>query len=142
MFAYSWLRSTRKGIQNLHSYGPERYKVIHYETLVGQPEETLRSLALFLGIEIEDTMLTPTRAGRVWQGNSMFGDRFHGISERSVGRFRKNLTSEAIHRLEKLLYPEIEQFNYLLNSPITWFVKLSSLGTRTYWHLRDKYSIS
>jgi len=142
VFAYSWLRSTRTGIKNLRTYGPKRYKIINYETLVKQPEETLRDLSMFLGIEIDDTMLTPTRAGKIWQGNSMFGDRFNGISESSVGRFRENLAPEVIRRLEKLLYPELEHFNYVLDSPMGWFDKILSFSTRTYWYFRNMYASS
>ena len=139
VFAFSWLRSTRTGIQNLRFYGPKRYKIVNYEALVRQSEETLRDLAMFLGIEIDDTMLNPTRAGQAWQGNSMFGDRFNGISESSVGRFRKNLAPEVVRRLEKLLYPELEHFDYVLDYPLGWFDKISSFSSRTYWLFRNRH---
>jgi hypothetical protein len=133
VFAFSWLQSTERGWRNLKKYGPLRYHIIQYETLVRQPEQTLINLASFLEIDFTVGMLVPTRAGKAWRGNSMFADEFHTISDKSIGRYQKSLSPEIIRELEKLLFRECQRLGYPLKSPVGVIDRTVSAGVRARW---------
>jgi hypothetical protein len=52
-----WLDSARLARRNQQHY-PDRYKIVRYETLISQREETLREVCAFLNEEFEPSMLT------------------------------------------------------------------------------------
>lgn len=85
-----WLYSAGLAERNLRRY-PDRYKVVRYETLVSQPEATLREICAFLGERYTPAMLTMDGAPRF---REQFGAHPDGATEGSqittayVGRFR------------------------------------------------------
>lgn len=101
-FARNWRRSTRAGLANLKRFGEARYKLIRYEDFVRDPEAALRELCAFLDIAKDPSMRRPTRGGKIWQGNSMFAEKFEGINDLAVGRWRKSLGGEELYWLESI----------------------------------------
>ena len=89
-----WNRSCRQ-IQKLMDRR-ERYLVVRYEDLIQAPRESLERVCRFVGIEFVPELLTPTRAGRQWQGNSSFHTAFSGISAQSVDHWKHELTEDEI----------------------------------------------
>ncbi len=90
-FAANWRRSTQVGLQNQAHYGKERYYVLRYEDLTCEPEKELQKLVDFLQIEWDAALVSPTRAGEQWRGNSMFANQFQGISAAPVARWKEAL---------------------------------------------------
>jgi hypothetical protein len=91
-FAANWKRSTLAGLGNQKRYGEQRYLLLRFEDLTGQPQVYLRRLADFLQIEWDISLAAPTRAGAQWQGNSMFADQFQAISAAPVARWKSGLS--------------------------------------------------
>ena len=79
-FARNWRRSTHAGLVNRERYGETRYRLIRYEDFTRDPEAHINQLCAFLGISDDPSMRKPTRGGKAWTGNSMFADKFSGIS--------------------------------------------------------------
>ncbi len=52
-----WVRDLHANMKMGAMIGPDRYKVICYESLVIHPEETLRNICAFIGVEYSDEML-------------------------------------------------------------------------------------
>lgn len=75
---------------------------LKYEDLLSDPVRVLKELVLFLEIEWNDTLLQPTRSGKLWKGNSMFNSGSTSIHTESVGRFRNNIWDEDISIIEFL----------------------------------------
>jgi len=123
-FARSWLTSTRSGWRNARRFGERRYMLMRYEDLVMTTEETLAGVIDFLQIRGDPILRQPTRAGKPWGGNSMFGDRFAGVSPQPVARYRDALESAEVLRLEGALYPEMRKLGYVLENR-------DSVGLRT-----------
>jgi len=124
-FAVSWRSSIHRGWANQKRYGSQNYLIIRYEDLVTNLESTLAVVRDFLGIRDDPILRQPTRNGRSWRGNSMFGDRFEGVSAKPVGRFRQTLDPAIVTRLEAALFPEMRQLRYPLEnpvSPLAWFI--------------------
>ncbi len=82
-----------------------RLRVVRYEALVGEPEQTVRDLCSFLGIDFEGSMVhvsdivDPT-TGKRWQGNSTFDAELAEISTAPADRWRQLLDSEALAMIE------------------------------------------
>jgi hypothetical protein len=93
-----WLASIELAKRNQQRY-PDRYKIVQYETLVTQPEATLRDVCAFLDEEYTPDMLTMEGAPdhRNRGGNSSYGKRKPGhISTSSIGRYRKILSKREL----------------------------------------------
>jgi hypothetical protein len=94
----AWLASFELAAANRERY-PDRYRVLEYETLVREPEGTMRSLCDFIDEPYEPAMLQMTGANEFREsgGNSSYGKFAAGeISPRSVGRFRGVLSDRQI----------------------------------------------
>ncbi len=69
------------------------YKIIRYEDLLTNPENTMRQVADFLEITYHDSLLTPTMFSEKWQGNSTSRIKFDSISKINMDRWKKEITS-------------------------------------------------
>ena len=94
VFAQNWVDSTGAGLENRAHYGTENYMIVRYEDLVQKPNETLSDICNYLGIYQTDMLWVPTRNGEAWMGNSMFTERFKGISSTPVERWKGSLKPE------------------------------------------------
>jgi hypothetical protein len=86
--------------------------MLRYEDLAQSPEPTLRRLTGFLGIDWDDSLAAPTRAGAQWQGNSMFADRFGGISAAPVARWKESLPAREAAVIEQMAGGWMRRFDY------------------------------
>lgn len=89
-----WLSSARLALQNEQRY-PDRYKVLRYESIATNPEETIREVCDFIEEPFTPEMLNMQGAPtfREKGSNSSYGQRDPGvISSDSIGRFRQVLT--------------------------------------------------
>ena len=115
-FARNWRRSTRAGLANRERYGEARYRILRYEDFVRDPEAAIRDLCAFLGIDDDPSLRRPTRGGKAWSGNSMFAERFDGISASAVARWRESLAGEELYWLESLAGSEMRRMGYPLEA--------------------------
>ncbi len=148
--AAAWLSSAKLAERNQQLY-PNRYKVVRYETLANEPEETLRDICEFMGEPYSPMMLTMNgaKAFRDEGGNSSYTQYEPGrISTRSIGRFRQVLTKQQIlfiqmfcrqhmlaldYQLDELSLSIPEQLGFYL-----WFVP-DNLARMTAWHAREAF---
>jgi hypothetical protein len=97
-----WLSSVELAERNRAAHG-ERYRILRYESLVGDPEGVCRSICEFIGEPYSPDMLTMAgaRSFRDQGSNSSYGRRERGvISTDSVGRFRDVLSPSQTHFIE------------------------------------------
>jgi Sulfotransferase family len=111
-FAESWTRSTQLGLQSQERLGDSRYLLLRYEDLVHTPEQTLCTIRAFLAIEQDPSLMTPTRAGVPWGGNSMFDQEFDAISAASADRWREELSPSDAGLIWLLARPEMQAMGY------------------------------
>jgi hypothetical protein len=110
----AWLGSVRLGEENQARY-PGRYRIVRYETLVHDPEGTLRDLCAFIGEPYDPAMLDMSGAEefRASGGNSSFGAFAAGeISARSVGRYRDVLSPRQIAFVQREAVPVMRRHGY------------------------------
>lgn len=109
-----WLRATRHGRRNVRRY-PDNYRIVRYESLAMEPEDTLREICAFIGEEYSPAMLSMQGAGEYREsgGNSSFDKIEPGvISTRSIGRFRAVLTASEIAFIQMTCGQEMTAFDY------------------------------
>jgi hypothetical protein len=145
-----WLSSINYAKQYQKKY-PARYKVIRYESLVYQPEMTLRDICAFIGEDYTSEMLSMKGAEmfRDEGGNSSYGQHEPGrISTKSIGRFRQVLSPRKITFMQKFAGREMLAYDYPLEnvqlSPGDqfWFFLVDlhfNLMRMLAWRLREAY---
>jgi protein-tyrosine sulfotransferase len=111
-FASNWRRSTAAGLKNQECFHPERYYILRYEDLTASPETVIRELVDFLNVSWDPSLTNPTRDGKGWEGNSMFSNKFEGISAAPVARWKEKLASQDAKVIECITGPLLEQFQY------------------------------
>jgi hypothetical protein len=99
-------------VQNQARYGEERYCTLHYEDLTQNPERELEKLTDFLQINWDPALITPTRAGAQWGGNSMFASQFQEISTTPVARWKEKLAQDDALVIEIGAGELMKQFGY------------------------------
>ena len=132
-FARSWHQSAQAGWRNQEHYGEDRYLIMRYEDLLEQPEQSIAAICKFLCISDDPILRRPTRSGQIWGGNSMFDERFDGISRNPIGRYKDRLSQEDIATLEAALFPDMERFGYVLENPVDANLRLRWLASRLRW---------
>lgn len=90
----------------------EDYLVLRYEDLIQQTESIMRQVASFLEIPFENVMLYPTTLGMEWQGNSMSGQRFNGISTDPLTVWKDEIHPLEIELVNLLLHHVLNKFGY------------------------------
>ncbi len=85
--------------------------IVPYEKLVCEPVSMMQQVCAYLQIEFDpDTVLTPTKVGRFWSGNSAARTNFSQISTEPVSRWERELSEDEIGWVEwhcRDLMPEL-----------------------------------
>ena len=88
------------------------FVIVRYEDLVRQPEVAMRHVAGHLGLDFVPSLLTPTRAGRPWRGNSMHDTAFTEVAGGSIGIFQDRLEPSARRTIESRLGIAMRRHGY------------------------------
>lgn len=87
--------------------------VVQYERLVSEPASTMEEVCGYVGIEFDpDTVLTPTKVGRFWSGNSAARINFSQISTEPVTRWERELSQDEIGWIEWHCRDLMPEFGY------------------------------
>ena len=89
-----WRESAMATLRNKKTYG-ERVCIIRFEDLIGKTEAVMRSLAEFLDIEFDRSLLIPTFNGFPIKANTSFESEQHGIMKSTLAR-HKTLSKEDV----------------------------------------------
>ena len=109
-----WLSSVSLAKDNQRRY-PDQYKIVRYETLAAQPEETLREICDFIGEPYVPEMITMQGAKKFREqgSNSSYGQRKPGaISTSSIGRYPQVLSPGQIAFIQTITRQEMKAFDY------------------------------
>jgi hypothetical protein len=112
----AWLASVELAAANRERY-PDRYRVLEYETLVRDPEGTMRSVCDFIEERFEPALLRMEGAAEFREsgGNSSYGKFAAGdISPRSIGRFRGVLSDRQVAFVQRTAGRQMTMHGYEL----------------------------
>ena len=101
--------------------------IVPYETLVREPASTMEEVCAYLEIDFDpDTLLTPTKVGQLWSGNSAARTNFSQISTEPVSRWERELSEDEIGWVEwhcRDLMPESGYQPRLRRRELRYFVR-------------------
>jgi hypothetical protein len=87
--------------------------VVPYEQLVCEPARTMEEVCAYLEIHFDAaTVLTPTKVGQFWSGNSATRINFSQISTEPVTRWRRELAEDEIGWVEWHCRDLMPEFGY------------------------------
>lgn len=112
--AAEWIHSARLALRNAERH-PGSYRVVRYESLVGDAPSELEEICRFIQAPWAEEMLGMGGAGsfRESGGNSSYGARTPGtISADSIGRYRSVLTRGQIEFIEGAAGEEMAAMGY------------------------------
>ena len=102
-----WNKSTQAMIRNKERFG-ERVCIIRFEDLVNATEPVMRYLALFLGIQFHEILLTPTFNKFPIRANTSFGVEEKGILHSTLMRY-KTLNEEDLKIIDEMTKEEYKK---------------------------------
>lgn len=106
-----------RNFRKLQAGDPERFFLMKYEALVDSPETSLRDLISGLGLNWDAKVLrhdlAPSTLRESPMGHLSAADVTRPINSSSVGRWRKNLSSEAVEEFEKRAGDSLRELGYL-----------------------------
>jgi hypothetical protein len=101
--------------------------VVAYENLVSDPAAMMKQVCNYLEIDFDPgTVLTPTKIGRFWSGNSAARTNFSEISTEPVTRWQRELSEDEIGWVEwhcRDLMPELGYQPRLSRRELRYFVR-------------------
>lgn len=105
------IRNFQRLSKRIEAADRDRTYVLRYETLVAQPEQTMRSISEWLKIRFEPCLLQPTMRGKHWPGISSFAptDR---IESAAANRVVQALDLAEVALIKKHLAAFRDCFNY------------------------------
>lgn len=102
----------RMALVNKKRFGADRYLVLRFEDVARSTENSMRSVASFLGIEFDTCLLKPTVYGRSIPGNSFEGELMYSVSTKNVDRWRERITPAEAQIIEFHFSGIMEEFGY------------------------------
>jgi hypothetical protein len=88
---------------DFHAMAQDRVRIVHYETLVSRPLETLQELCSFLGEPFEERMLAFHKGAQAENSADSTADWSNlrrPLMHANFGKYKKSLTRRQIHRVE------------------------------------------
>ena len=108
-----WLNVARRAIQHRSQPDPTRpMEIVEYRHLLTEPARVLRRVCSFLEVPYSPVVLTPTKVGLPWSGNSSAGETFSAISQMPGDRWRQLLTPSEIGWIEWHCCEAMEHVGY------------------------------
>jgi hypothetical protein len=119
--ARRWQREQRLGLSWLTQLGPEQVFLLRYETLLANPEATVRRLCDFLGEEFRPEMLEYYRSGEARKSGSLsisWQNTAKPVLTANTAKFHRCLRPDEILLFEAIAGEALAELGYeLLNAP-------------------------
>lgn len=90
----------------------KEYHIIKFEDLVLQPFESVQTICELLDLPCWDGMLTPTKSGKKYSGNSHEGKIFNSISTENVNRWQHRISELDAQIIEACCADMMAYFGY------------------------------
>lgn len=90
----------------------ENYLVVKYEDILSNPTDTIDTICSFLDLEFNDSLLTPTKDGKLWTGNSSSNIRFTGINSDNINNWKNHIKGVDIYYINILFKDILDRYKY------------------------------
>ena len=113
-----WRAAANASLQALNRHGEDRVRIVRYENVIDSPEETVRDVAQWLGLEYSSELLSVP----LHNSSTMAFDREAGISKTPQNRWREVLSEREIGVIQKTAGQSLIETGFVLEN-----VKTSAL---------------
>jgi hypothetical protein len=113
--ALYWKRRVCRGRATGEALGPDRYMEMRYEDLVQDPEQVLRGVSTFIGIEFDERMLRFHESGDIVRSETAHPSAHTNLSRpigARVNDWRSQFSTEEAAVFDVLAGSTLEQFGY------------------------------
>jgi hypothetical protein len=104
-----WLAAGRGALKWRRQSSRWSVRMLRFDRLLGEAEETLRRIACWLDIEFVPELLEPTFNGRPIRANSSFADVSTAVSTQPLDRARRTLDQDDVDYIDERAGPLFEQ---------------------------------
>lgn len=111
--AQFWANGVTEALVNQQIVGKDNYKIIRFEDLIVDPENTMKSVCEFLGLRFVPAILNPDEKG-LEEKEKYVKSTFDASK---IDKWKSQLTAKEIFKLEKIQGPILQKFGYDLTTP-------------------------
>jgi hypothetical protein len=97
---------------NQETIGTDRYKVLKFEDLTANPQNNLKLLAEYIGIDYNNNLLYPSTFGFRWDGNNFDGIKHQGPSAVNVNKWKDRISENDARLIEFHFRDIMDYFDY------------------------------
>jgi hypothetical protein len=97
---------------NSEILGKERYKVIKFEDITSNTDESMKDIANFIGVAFDNKMLNPTIFGHSWYGNNFSGVKITSPSSFNVSKWKQRIEEHQAKIIEFYFKDIMDYFEY------------------------------
>ncbi|MEA3449378.1 MAG: sulfotransferase, partial [Patescibacteria group bacterium] len=91
----------------------DNYCLIKFEDLLNYPEEEMKKIAYFIGVDFDKTLLEPTIGGKPWFGNSAYSKvKFTEINKAPTKKWKEEITDYEIAMINKNFMAVLKKYYY------------------------------
>ena len=106
------------------------YLEIHFEDLLGRPEETLGQVSRFIDQPLDYQLIRRVAYGSVSKPNTSFRTETANAEFNPVGRWKQAFSQEQLQRFEQLVGPTLQELGYTLATTPAKDLSLTMKATR------------
>jgi len=88
------------------------YMEVHFEHLVGAPQDTLHRIAEFIDQKLDYRTIQQVAYGSISKPNTSFTAQAGSVNFNPVGRWKNGLSSEQLSRLERIIGSMLRELGY------------------------------
>jgi hypothetical protein len=88
------------------------YLILRFEDLILGTENKMREVASFIDVPFHKSMLLPTVLGKIWQGNSVSGKTFNGVSSTPHSSWKNEIKPLEVALVNILFEHVLETYGY------------------------------
>ena len=136
--AWNWRSRVARARAAGRKLGPERYLEVRYEHLVTRPEQTLREVCAFVGVDYSPQMLEFQQRGKGLAPQTGTPEAFASLSKPLTAGLRdwRSQMSKADQGLfEAVARRQLDAFGYPLTDAVTWRSRAAAVGEAVKWQL-------
>lgn len=123
---------------NQAKFGKAKCLLVNYDNLVSSSKANMKKIAKFLKIPFYNSMLKPTKLGIQYFGNSLYGDKFLTVSNKSKLRYKEKLSKTEILLIKKYCIPIYKKLN---KKSSNYKIKLPSISIFDIFNLYNSLCI-
>lgn len=134
--AQQWVDGNIYSLVNQEIVGQEKYKIIHYEKLLSEPEKTLQAVCRFLEIDFHPNLLNLNKSHLAEEKRYVKSS----LDVSKINQWKTQLSDQQIKAVERIQGPLLQQLGYeLVNDAQQLDFKLLSLRRQIWYNQVDNF---